>query len=820
MNRLVDLDRFKYELALKKWQTDCRQRMTQRYPAISFDADRWPLKEASVTGSPNFTFTSALLDFADKHTSFAEAFRCLVAEAVLGEKIKGIGDYSRMLRLLRFAPVETLFDLDYASLHAIETASLQQVRDNPGSAHGILTALNQLARTIDTLTAKGLIPRLRYRIRQETRSGLRALSNSRLKQSRQARTDALDRMIEALNEAFNALFADDPRLSAGDRVALATMGLTLCAPSRINEVLCLSIDDHVSVDDYARRANDKEVDAVHAAHQMLLITMKGSKGAQWSAKPVLNFMIEFYHYCLNIILEHGERSRMLVRWYQQHPGRLYLPSELEYLRDSDLTVRSLANIMALSADDNDSSYQSALKLMQKLGNRRFKIPNPNPINKNGVQAARTQVDAVRWDDIEPLLLDNIRTELASCRIVTFANHYQGKLEKMLFLFDHDESPYIPGAARYDYIKHRLKQTATERQNMKRNPTLFEKLNITMPINGFTQIAEICTHTPRRWLTTMALTYGEKLSSILINKWANRLNIAQLWHYDFRSAETRAIASGMPEPVELAELSKGLTSCRQLEDEYGPRTDIVSIHDASIKVTTMESIYSSTEDRPIAKTGEQIIIIYPTWYGFCTHQHHEKPCRAYTSCLPCNNNHLVKGHIPTNKRVRERASELHAAILNIVEQMVIVHNREIADDQEALAHHICHLVERGLTPAQMAEELISQFHLIKHLIKDVVLKNMIHEAFVATGFVDRLDDPATASGALMKYNNPRHHAAPGVERAIDTRGGHELIEQERLAMLAKYPHFSPVIQGLKDQQSLLTPDDDNAERDELQDGTDE
>ena len=164
--------------------------------------------------------------------------------------------------------------------------------------------------------------------------------------------------------------------------------------------------------------------------------------------------------------------------------------------------------------------------------------------------------------------------------------------------------------------------------------------------------------------------------------------------------------------------------------------------------------------------------------------------------------------------------MHAAILNIVEQTAIIYNREIADDQETLAWHVCHLVERGLTPTQMTNELITRFHEIKHEIKDTALRNMLHEAFVATGFVEKLDNSIYTNGALMKYHNPTHHAAPGVERALNAYGGHEQIEQERLAMIEKYPQFAPTTRGLKDERSLNVPDDDNDERDDSEDATDE
>ncbi|MEV3818783.1 hypothetical protein RI537_22075 [Aeromonas salmonicida] len=824
MNRTVELNRFQCEQALKQWQDDCRQRMAQRYPTIQFDANRWPLRGITVYDASDFTFTASLADFADKHPSFAEVLRCCAAELVLGEKVKSIQGSIMNIRQLRLAPVDSLFDLDHAALRSMETTLLQLAYDNPAFAGKALIVLDQLGRTLDMLATKGIVPHLQYRIRQETRSKLLKLKKFQMEQSRETKAAVLDRRIEALNEAFNALFANNALLSAWDRVALATMGLALCAPSRINEILCLSVDDHVSVDDYALRAPNKEVDKLHAVHQMLLITMKGSKGAQWNAKPVLNFMIDFFHYCQKIILAHGKRSRMLIQWYQQHPDRLYLPPALEHLRGTSLTAHSLSNIMALSESSRsrsrNSTYFMAKHLMAELGTKCIKVPNPNPINKIGRPACHAEISAVRWDDIEPLLLANVRKALKNCRIVTEYNHYKGDLAKMLFLFDHDLSPYLPGTAKYSVIRYRLKQTTVERQNKKQPPPLFEKLKIMMPVNGVVQFAEINTHDPRRWLTTMALTYGEKLSDVLINKWANRLSVAQLWHYDFRSAETRAAASTMPEPMVLTELSNGLTSCRKMEDEHGPKIDIVTVHDAGISGTTMDAISTSTGDRPIARTGEQIIIIYPTWYGFCTHQHHEKPCRAYTSCLPCNNNHLVKGHIPTNDRTRARADELHAAILNIVEQTAIIHNREIADDQETLAWHVCHLVERGLTPTQMTDELIARFHEIKHELKDTALRNMLHEAFVATGFVEKLDNSIYTNGALMKYHNPTHHAAPGVERALDAHGGHERIEQDQLAMLEQYPQFAPTTQGLKDERSLIMPDDDNDERDDSEDATDE
>lgn len=810
MSPPVDLDRLKYELALEKWLADSRQRMAQRYPTIAFDTDIWALREVTDMDSPDISFTMAEADFVTKHKSFVKALRCYMAELVLGGKARLYNHYIQQFRVLRLAPINSLFDLDHTALRTIELTLSKGAQRTPSSASKVLNDLPAISRILDMLANKGVLPRLRYRMQQEVRSSLLTLSKKHQTEWRNAKASMLDRSIEALNEAFNALFENDSRLSSGDRVAIAAMGLELCAPSRINEILCLSVDDYVNIDDYARRVAGKTSDTTHAAHQLLLITMKGSKGAQWSAKPVLNFMIDLFHYCLKVIIVHGEHSRMLVQWYQQNPDKLYLPPELEYLRGKDLTTRDLRNIMALGDDDDSTTLGAAERFFAgELESKRFKVMNPYSIQINGRPNGRNEVYAARWDHIEPLLLVKIHNAIEDCRKVTNHNRYKGDLTKMLFLFDGGKAPYLPSAVTYAILSRRLKQTESlQRRNYRLEPSLFEKLGITLPVNGVTQFAQIDTHDPRRWLSTIALIHGEKLSNVLVNKWARRLNIAQLWHYDFRSAETKAAASAMSEPWELKDLSNGLSSCRKLEDEYGPKIDIVTVHDAGVSGTTMDAIYAATGSRPIARTSEQIVIIYPTWYGFCAHQHHEKPCRAYTSCLPCNNNHLIKGHIPTNDRTRARADELHSAILNIVEQMIIVHGREIAENQDSLAQHVHYLVERGLSLAQMTDELIARFHDIKHLIQDTVLKNQFHEAFVATGFVEKLDNPENANGALIKYHNPTHHAAPGVERALEAHGGHEQIERDRIAMAEKYPQFAPTALGLKDQRSLITPDNDD------------
>lgn len=800
MSHLIDLDLVRQRRALDAWHRDCKRRFAQRYPAIDFESNEWPLRTLYGTDISDFLLATALMDFKGKDASFSDALRCLAAERVLEEKNKVISSAVRSFRLLHTADVPTLFDVDQVSLRAIENQLLDTARHKPSTSKLALESLQDLCRTVDLLSSKEVLPNLSFNIQNETRNVLLALRDSSRKRWRESRASLLDARIEALSEAFNALFSDDARLMGADRVALAMMGLEMCAPSRVNEILCMSIDDHVTIDDYAQRADHKDTDSLHAVHQMLLITVKGSKGAQWSPKPVLSFMISFFHYCIDVIKAHGTRSRMLVSWYREHPNSLYLPPELEHLRGTDISRRDIVKILYL-----DASKRLTSKGLTGAGELVFaalkhtirKVPNQGAGTK-----AHKMVDALPWTALEEYLLHKARAAMAKCRAVTRLNHYKGDLSKMLFLCDYTDNnyqPYLPSAANFVRLGARLKRAP---KSITKSPTLFARLGITIPVNGTIQIAEIDTHDPRRWLTTMALRYGEKLSNVLINKWANRLSLSQLEAYNYLPQEETADASAMPDVNELQDLTKGLAATQRISAATGFTPEIVTVHDAGISVTSMEAICKAAESRPVARTAEQIIVLYPSWFGICTHQHHETPCRAYSSCMPCDKNAVIKGHLPTNDRVRQRRDTLHRAIVSELEHLIVAHNRGIADDDQNLGHHILALAEKGLDPDEMADWLVDSFHEIKDQLRDVCFKNQLEEAFVSKGFALRLDDPTVPNGAHIKYHNPSRHAAPGLERALDTHGGREAAEKTLDAYFKIYPQFAPQKLGLKDQRELL------------------
>lgn len=805
--------------ALDKWLTECKRRMGLRFPKIDFLADVWPIRRLYQTEQPDWYFTVSIGDFSDKDSSYVDALRCLVAEMVIAGKPKRLPEPIAAYRQLAIDSPHRLFDLTLGDLRRLEERLLAHGKANPQSASKMFKQLAALSSMLPQLSRNGVLPVLGWRARASTMIELSKKGAAYRTKKREGKGDRLDRCMEAFNEAFNRMVDGAPELSARDRVALSAGVILLCAPSRINEPLCMSTDDYVAVEDYAQKAIG-DMDEAHRAHQMLIITMKGSKGAQWSPKPVLIFMIDAFHYAMDIIKSHGKRSRMLVEWYQQHPNTLYLPPELTYLRGQAISRIDLERIIRLDATlPEDWRNDVANLYFKELSDCQFKAPNPYFVPRKGMGMNRWKnIDYLPWADVEALLLKKVRVAVDRCRRVTQYNHYQGDLAKMLFLFDDDESPaFLPKATTYLTIKASFK--VSERlKKLRPQRSLFEKLNITMPFEGRIQIAEIDTHDPRRWLTTMALTHGEKLSDVLINKWANRSRLSQLNAYDFRTAEAMAAAASMPETEklnELTDLSNGLAAVEKLEEHFSVQTTIVTAHDAGVAVTSLDAVAQAVENRPVAKTSRGIIIVYPQMYGICLHQHHEKPCRNYSnelsaSCLTCDEAVQQKGHIPTNEALRDVNRRLFSIIVSHLENLAHTHNRNVADDPAMLGVHMLTLVEKGLSPLgieQLANKLIDNFQEANRQLKDRRLANLLEQAFVARESVNILDDPTKSNGALFKYHNPTRHSDPLMEIALDEHGGRKQVARDERVLVAKHPQFAPTPDSIMDERHLIAPDND-------------
>lgn len=810
MTSMVDLALVRKSEALKTWAAECQARMKERWPDIKFDAAQWPLQTLYRTKSLDFSFSAAAEAFAKRDPSYMLALRCLAAEQTLEGKNKTADWLLKAWRLLHAldSPLSSMTRQHVVDLEAAAVEATTQA-----SASNLLYKLQLLSRQLDELGRRGVVDRLAWGPSPNTRTALRKLSQSNSKAFRKQKAATLDNKIAALAEATRAMLKGDGRLSNEDRAALAVMNILMCAPSRVNEPMSLIVGDRYTIEDYATRSAERAEDDLHSVHQLLLI--KGSKGADWSPKPILNFMVGLVDECWKVLLKTGERSRMLVSWYEENPTKLYLPPALEHLRGKDISKAALWQIVHLTDAAAPQAGIGAIHLIwndfKRAGIVRH-IPNPKTVRSDGQKNGVKTIGVVPWDDLEPRLLERINERLASLRKVTKTTRYEGTLSNMLMLLDSEWTSYLPGAVKYSWLRKRFKQTASDKK-VPQPPTIFEKLDIRMVEDGREVHAYIETHDPRRWLTTMALSAKERLSDVLINKWANRLDLGQLAVYDLRSGEEKADQAALTGLHELTDMTSGLGQLEPLEAKYGLSTELVVAHDAGIAVTSVDAVFQATEDRPIARTGNQIVILYPTRFGVCLHQHHETPCRSYRKCVGCNEQIAVKGHVPTNDAWRRENDLYFGSIVNQLQALLTARDYEIADDPSALDEHLLTLVREGLDAEQMATELIERFHEIKDRIEDRCFRSKLHDAFVAREVVKKLDDPSVTSGAVIKYHNPSRHASPGHERALEARfGSREAMAKASEVFYQQHPEFAPTALGLQDESQMLANDSEDDDED--------
>jgi len=816
MTQMIELELVRSNRELHALAQKCRRDMKQRWPEIDFDADAWSIHTLYRTKMLNVHFRPAIIEFACTDASYLLACRCIMAQAALAGKTKAPQNALLAWRMLHRQALP-LAGLRRHHLNGLEEEAVKKA--TPASAHSVLLYLSKLSSMLHELARLGVIGHLAWSPSATTKATLRKMTTDWRNTSRNNRSiEVLDRRIEALSDATQAMLLHDERLSTVDRSSIAVANLLMCAPSRINEPLCMRITDRYTIKDYAQRPNRDHAGQLFQAHQLLL--MKGSKGADWSGKPILNFMIELSDACWKIIIKCGQRSRNLIKYYEQNPSRLYLPPELEHLRGRPVTKIALWQITNLANREPTPSEIMSVQagiwatfIQRHEATAVVLIENPRTHRSNGQKNSFAKIPALNWQATEIFLLERVRKRMECMRRVTDENRYQGALSEMLMLYDTERTPYLPQAWSDDAVRDRLKNS-TWRVKKGIEKSVFSKLGLQMTEGGKLVDCYIEPHDVRRWLTTKALDARERLSDVLINKWANRINIAQLGAYDLRTEKQKANQIIVPIPQELQSITLGLEVLDEIANKYGLQSDMVIAHGDGLAVTSVDAVMQATENRPVARSGNQIIILYPNRFGICLHQHHETPCKAYAGCPEgCNEQLTVKGHLPTNEQWRRQEELGNRSIVNQLQALIIARQRGLADNPVTLDSHLLTLV-KGMNVQTMADELIERFHEIKEQVRDLHFRNELEAAFISRGVVTRLDDPVVPNGALIKYHNPSKHAAPGYERAIDAQcGGREKMQLQNALFHEKYPELAPKALGLRDERHLLIGDDEEEKDDQ-------
>ncbi|CAM8668012.1 hypothetical protein MCEMSEM18_01672 [Comamonadaceae bacterium] len=901
----VDFHSKAREAALESFICDVKQRFEKRFPGVPYDSPQWDFRQYAGQRDSKGNRLNWQQVFQTKvqlcrpdlvearlkscHPSFTHAVRAILAHRVLLNKTKSTDKLERGLSCIQHLTTSPEGNVFSKPLHALTSNDLKQIERcvltaclTPETAksiekeklrvdHLILPGqpmlgnsavnnrgyLRELYLSIGMLQKAKVINRMDARLSHEISDLFAAIVEQQRKSFRTSKGQELEPGIAALSDAITAMADGDQRLSKIQEAVLCVMALEMCAPSRINEVMAMSIHDRLrAIDEYSKepgKAGDSnaqsEARVLHRAHVEIkessvpnaldtspnTVLMKGSKGASWGAKPVLNFMLLMFNWCFDHLVAMGARSRLLMQHYEKHPNMLYLPPELEHYRGKPLNFIQVGRIMLLDGylgDDEESfkmreknAYSAAQLVHRSLSNSGLVFTQAERpdlagrevderadflealIKKSQFSSSRgTEASAQKtrklqktdprteyaeWSNVEGELLRRVNKSIDSLSWVTKETQFPGRLSNMLMLFDHIERnpAYLPGALDASDVSSRLK--SQKNGKLKPSQTVFEALDLKMPIlsEDGTKIeivpAYCRSHDPRRWLTTMALRHsGPEMSQLLINLWANRSDLTQLKAYDFRSSEEKAAmtAQAVPEGFSPSLVNEQDDLNLMLKDEligaFKLKTQSIGVGLHSVRVTTMDAIHSAELNQPVAKAGGKVVLIFPTRYGICLHQHFERGCTNYRGCGGgCSSQRVIKGHLPTNERTRKQDKQLQDVIVAYVRRLTLARNRRVVHDMDMLDEHLGRMIRQHMSDEAIAARLIDEFLDIKDLIKDAAFRADLEDAYAFKGIVRELNNPETPSGAVIQYHNPERHGSPEQERTIEALGGRQALREE-------------------------------------------
>ncbi|RWM04337.1 MAG: hypothetical protein EOR68_03785 [Mesorhizobium sp.] len=382
-----------------------------------------------------------------------------------------------------------------------------------------------------------------------------------------------------------------------DKLMSAVSAICSSIPIRAHEVLQLRDDCEVWQKPSESRPKPdselrEELDEVYG------IRVWPGKGNLPQVKPVVTVMVPVVQEAVQRLRDLCRPGREIAAWCEAHPGQLWLPPELEHLRETELiTHHDLGLILGLDSRSSVNQWLNGNRDVQQV--------------TDGYGRRR-----VRFADVQRVLLDSMPSDFP-----WFNGDRRQPYSSTLIVVRRNEvhatratCPCMVGACTVQTFEHWLSG-----HDDGKKPSVFARW-------GFTERdgspIEITTHSFRHWLNTVAQFRG--MSDLDIAKWSGR-----------EPSQNQAYNHVTPEET--------LSQIRELLEENGGKGPL------------FEAANSERINRPISRQAfldAQIGSAHMTDFGTCIHDYSLLPCQMYGDCLGCSENVFVKGDSKHRKKIEE------------------------------------------------------------------------------------------------------------------------------------------------------------------------
>ncbi len=366
---------------------------------------------------------------------------------------------------------------------------------------------------------------------------------------------------------------------AADVFVSSSLALLHCFPQRINEV--------------ARLPFDCEVEYDSSQQPQYGLREPGSKGFKDSVRWVVATMEGVARAAIRNLKKASSDARNVALWYESDRTKIYIPSELEYLREQEYLTQEEVSLLLYGVPDGAKGWCQREKIKMAIPKHyRFseieravlgKLPKDFPITPTGLKYSETLFIARRFE---------MDATLAT---------YQCLVD---FL-----SP--------DVLTSRLGKSGSA-------TSIFDRLAF-KELDG----SPIClnSHQIRHYLNTLA--QSNSASQLDIAMWSGRADVSQNAVYDHVTHETIIASASALAVAGSSQLFAGTTNI--------PKIRVVAHRDDA--------------------TGKLITgTAHATLYGMCRHDYAASPCQIHRDCLNCHEHVCVKGNNVKLENIRRMRDE--------------------------------------------------------------------------------------------------------------------------------------------------------------------
>ncbi len=415
-----------------------------------------------------------------------------------------------------------------------------------------------------------------------------------------------DAALESLPKVFR--LATEPT----DVMTTSVAALLCAAPDRISEVLLLPENCEV------RQKTGRNGNEAYG------LRWWPAKGADPMVKWIVPSMASVVQEAINRIRRQTNEARLIAKWYEENPGRIYLAQEFERFRKMEwLSMQDVTNVFGFNRKTSASNWCNQESVRKK---------------KSGAEIL------VQFAEVEKAVLAMLPEGFP------YLDQENGlKYSDALLVVRRNELGVQRGTYRCMIESISINQINSRMgcRGKQGFASVFSRFGFTEPDGS---PIKVTTHQFRHYLNTLAQAGG--LSQLDIAKWSGRKDIRQNAAYDHVTPDQMlqkvrdAVGNESQMFGPLAEMPKKILIPR---DEF-----------ARLKVPTAHT----------------------TDLGFCIHDYTMSPCQLHMDCINCEDLVCVKGDVEKTQRLRQTLEEAR----DLTERAEQAVSEEYAGSHRWLEHH--------------------------------------------------------------------------------------------------------------------------------------